>query len=135
VTDRTRYDSTGYQELHKYFTSESKCKIKNDKSSHPELAAPHVSFSITLIIEEGILHVSVVLNIDIVDVDYCRFDKKINKANVAIARKQYRQVSKYLHGAFKNKVAHSYELTPAENNAVSQSIRQIVEESELRSII
>lgn len=135
ITDRTRFDETGMKELHLYYTSETKYKVINKESSHPELSRPCVTFTITIKIEEGRLDVHVNVHADSVDVNYCQYEKKVNNRNIAIARKQRRQVDNYLHGAFKNKVVHSYELTQSENEAFRQSLRQLIEEQKLRSLI
>lgn len=135
TTDTTRYDHTGNKALHNYYYSKFDCKIVNKESSHPGLARPFVTFTVSIAIENGHLSVNVSIHTDSVDVNYITFEKKINKRNVAIARQQRRQVVKYLYGAFKTKVAHSYDLTQSENEAFEQSLRQLKKEKNLKALI
>lgn len=135
TTDSTRYDHTGNKALHSYYYSKVDCRIENKESSHPQLGKPFVRFTITVTLEKGELTVDTYMHIDSVPVNYCTFESKVNNRNVTLGRKQYRQVSKYLYGAFKNKVAHKVTLTQLESDSLEQSLRLLKEQQNLNSYI
>lgn len=135
TTDRNRYDSSGNRVLHTYFYRETKYKVRHNTSSHPELAKPFVTFTITLRIELDRLHTDINIHIDIVDVNYCRFDRKINNKNISIARAQERSVRGYLYSTFTKNVAQSRDLTEEEKQGVNICLILLAESGRINNMV
>lgn len=130
----TIYCKDGMREIDREYHCKLTVKTTAPESSHPDLQRPISRVEITIVLKtDGTYVIKHNYPTDSVDVSYCRFEDKVNRKNITIARKWHRRAIKYFGSTFRKHVPHSGTLNTEETEAMNVYHQYLIESDKLRN--
>ena len=131
---KSLYNDSGMRIIDREYQCKINIKTTAPESSHPELKRPISNIQLTIALRsDGTYNINQYYPTDSVDVHYCKFDNKVNRKNITIARKWHRRAIKYFQTTFTKHVPQSGHLQPEQIEALHIYNQFLTENENLRN--
>lgn len=128
-----RYASDGNTRIGTYYRCDFGFVVDAPESSHEDLKPSPTHVNIFITFEDGFRKISFGFPVSSVDVNYIKFDKRVNQRNITLGRQHNRKVVKWTREQLTKKIDCSLELDANTNQALIRKIGLHKEAEKIRN--